>query len=292
MLPDQPWCGLSLHRLCTRAGQGVATAVSIGGRLARVQTRPEASERPAAAGTSGGREAVQRWRLVVRRDALAADLGQREQLAAWAAGLAAAGLPIVGLDQPSPRPRFAIGAVLAPAIPAEAELVDVWLSQRLPRWRVREALATSLPAGHALVDLHDVWLGEGPLPGRVRGSVYRATIGPPADSPALAAAAAGLLAAASLPRERRRGGGVVSYDLRPFLADLAVEPAPEGGATVRITLRHDPSRGVGRPEEVLAALGEAMGAEALPIGALVRERLLLADPPMPAPAEAASAADG
>ena len=32
---------------------------------------------------------------------------------------------------------------------------------------VRESLAGHLPAGHRLLDLYDVWLGEAALPGRV-----------------------------------------------------------------------------------------------------------------------------
>ena len=44
---------------------------------------------------------------------------------------------------------------------------------------------------------------------------------------------------------------------------------------VRIRVRHDPERGVGRPEEVLAALAERMGVE-LAFSELVRERIVLA----------------
>jgi hypothetical protein len=54
---------------------------------------------------------------------------------------------------------------------------------------------------------------------------------------------------------------------------------------VTMTLRHDPEKGVGRPEEVLAALGERVGT-ALGTASLVRERLVLADPPAPPPSAA------
>ncbi len=95
-------------------------------------------------------------------------------------------------------------------------------------------------------------------------------------------AADALLAAAELPRERPKGDSTVAYDLRPFLGALDVgSEAPDGSTIVRMTLRHDPERGVGRPDEALAALGEALGGPALVPAALVRESIVLADPPSP-----------
>ena len=197
----------------------------------------------------------------------------------------ASGLPVAGLDGPRARPRFAVAAPLGATIPGEAELLDVWLTQRLPRWRVREALVAALPPGHALVDLYDVWLGEAPLPGRISASVYRATLEPVVDDAVVRRAADALLAEAALPRTRRKGEATVAYDLRPFIEAIDM---PGGGElqgvtetmTVRMTLRHDPERGVGRPDELLAALSERSGVE-LVVRSLVRERLVLAIPPVP-----------
>ena len=54
---------------------------------------------------------------------------------------------------------------------------------------------------------------------------------------------------------------MIAYDLRPFVDDVEVAE-PDGAPVVRMTLRHDPEKGVGRPEELLAALGEAVGQAA------------------------------
>jgi hypothetical protein len=224
---------------------------------------------------------VQRWRLVLARAAID-DPVHREQQAAWEAAFLASGLPFVGLDLPRPRPRFALAAPLAPAIPGEAELLDLFLVERLPAWRVREALLATVPSGWQLVEAYDVWLGEPALPGRVVASVYRARFGSGAvDAGRLRDAATDLLHAPSLVRERRKGESSVRYDLRPFIGRLEVEPA-DGGTILRMTLRHDPEKGVGRPDEVVAALGEALGASLDP-RELVRERLELGDPPAPKP---------
>ncbi len=229
------------------------------------------------------REAVQRWRLVLARGPVPPDAVQREQLNAWEVAFAGSGLPVAGLDAPKPRPRFATAAPLAAAVPGEAELLDVWLVARLPAWRVREALAACLPGAWRLVDLYDVWLGEAALPGRVAASVYRAALAPgSAAASTLREAAAALLAADTLPRERRKGEAVVAYDLRPFLDAVAIDDGIDGSVIVRMTLRHDPERGVGRPEELLAALGERIGTP-LAAASLVRERLVLGDPAPPPP---------
>jgi radical SAM-linked protein len=216
---------------------------------------------------------------VLARDP-AAESAQREQQAGWEVALVDSGLPLAGLDLPRRRPRFALAAPLAAAIPGEAELLDVFLVERLPVWRVREALAGSLPAGWRLVEAYDVWLGEAALPGRVTASVYRAVLaGAGAEAARLRTAAAALLDAPTLVRERRKGEGSVRYDLRPFLGGLEVEGAGDE-VVLRMTLRHDPEKGVGRPDEVLAALGEAAGTSLEPVQ-LVRERLELGDPPAP-----------
>ena len=236
--------------------------------------------------TSASRDAVQRWRLVVRRDALDPDRAQRTVLDDWGRALVASGLPVAGLDAPSAKPRYAIAAPLAAAVPGEAELVDIWLTERLPRWRVREALEPVMPASHWLVDLADVWLGEPALPGRVVASVFRATMPTgDLDPAALRAAAEALLASPTLIRERRKGETTVTYDLRPFIGVLEVDTGPGAGSavTLRMTLRHDPEKGIGRPDEILAALADSVGNPSIRAATLVRERLVLGEPVVPEP---------
>ena len=225
------------------------------------------------------REAVQRWRLVLSRAAIEPDQ-QRGQVRAWEAALIASSLPVAGLDLVPPKPRFAVAAPLGAAVPGEAELFDLWLTERVPRWRVREALEGHLPDGFRLGQLFDVWPGEPPLPGQVVASVYRAAVA--GEAAAVRVAAAAVLAAASLPRVRRKGDASVGYDLRPFLDGLEVEvPASGEGAVIRVRLRHDPEKGVGRPEEVLAELGERLGRP-IEVRSLVRERLVLSSDRGPA----------
>jgi hypothetical protein len=90
----------------------------------------------------------------------------------------------------------------------------------------------------------------------------------------LADAAAALLAARRLERRRAKGGGLVTYDLRPLLLDVAVDGGPP--TVVRARTRIHPELGSGRPDEVVAALGDFLGAD-VPVASIERERLWLAD---------------
>jgi hypothetical protein len=128
-------------------------------------------------------------------------------------------------------------------------------------------------------DLADVWLGGPALAGAVAAADYRITLeaGEGVTGSAVAAAARATLDATSLPRRREKGGGSVDYDLRPLLVAVAVDGDRDTSpVVVHARTRFHPSLGTGRPEEVVAALADALG---IPLTATttVRERLVLAD---------------
>ncbi len=225
-------------------------------------------------------EPRQRWRLVVARSggALAgAEGGQRDVAEAWLASLESARLPLARTDGARARPRISFGAPLPVAMAANGELIDIVLTERWPAWRVREALDGRLPAGWRLVELNDVWLAGPPLAGRIAAAEYRVTLADsvPADAAALRGGARELLTATRIPRQRAKGAGTVEYDLRALLIDVGVDG--DGPPVVVVTrTRFHPELGTGRPEEVVAALGERLGV-ALEIASIVRERLVLAE---------------
>ena len=221
---------------------------------------------------------------MLARDAIPPDAAQREHQGAWESALVASGLPLAGLDLPKPRPRFALAAPLAATIAGEAELLDLWLVQRLPAWQVRETLATGTPPPFRLLEAFDVWLGEPALPGRVVASIYRAWFrAGSVDAAALRDAAVTMLRATTLPRERRKGDAVVAYDLRPSSTPRGVRRGRAGRRSGR------PDDAPPRPGEGRRAPGRGVGRDrgwlrtALEPAGLVRERLVLGDPPPPRP---------
>ncbi len=222
-------------------------------------------------------EPRQRWRLTVARGADAPALAQRELADAWTAAIDASGLPVA---QGGRRGRSAVvfGAPLGVSMPAEGELLELVLTERWPRWRVREALEPALPTGWSLVDLVDVWLGAPSLPAAVAGADYRITLAGSVDPHLLALAGEALLAAPTLMRQRPKGDPGVTYDLRPLLVGIRVGAArlPGSPCVLRVRVLLHQTLGSGRPEEVVAALGERL-AIPLTIESTVRERVLLAD---------------
>jgi radical SAM-linked protein len=209
---------------------------------------------------------------VVARSPGAPELAQREVADGWVAAIEAAGLPVAWTEGARSRPRIAFGAPLPIGMAANAELIDVVLTERWPVWRLREALTDRLPAGWSLVDVQDVWLAGPPLGGRVAAADYRVVLAGDVPVDRLRAAAAELLAAPNLIRSRARGDDSVEYDLRPLLLDVAVEEGPP--VTVLTRTRFHPELGTGRPEEVVAAIGDRLG-EALEASSIVRDRLIL-----------------
>jgi hypothetical protein len=230
-------------------------------------------------------EARQRWQLTFCRDLHPGERGLvgRDYAATWDEALARSGLPVARTA--AGRLRFSLGAPLPASASGEAELAELWLTARLPGWRLRDALTPVLPAGHRITDLEDVWVGAPALSGRVAAADYRVTLADGPDTRAVAAACRRVLDAASLPRARAKGGAMKSYDLRPLLISIhssggagTAKPGEEDPKHVVIGLRTriHPELGSGRPEEVLAALADEAG---VPIEAvqMVRERLVFAE---------------
>ena len=221
----------------------------------------------------------QRWRLYVaqptRNDA---ERRVEEGALGWAGILAGSGLPLAG--EGGPRLRVAQAAPLPPGIAGEREVVDVYLAGRRTVSEVRAAVTAALPSGWRLAELHDVWVGAPAAPAAVVAADYRVLV---AGAPrwALEGAVMALLAATALPRERRREKKTTVFDLRPLLLDLQVRSSGGDGVTLAMRLRHAPGA-VGRPEEVVAALGEppVPSPDApLLLRSVVRERLIMADDP-------------
>jgi len=223
--------------------------------------------------------ARQRWRFFVALPAPTGAGSAAEPTVgrSWPALLSAAGLPIAG--EGAGRGRVAPAAPLPLGVAGEREVVDLYLAERLPVATVRAAVAAVLPAGTSIVGLHDVWVGAPSAPAAVVAADYRVLLaGPPRW--ALEGAVMALLGAAALPRERRREKKATAYDLRPLILGLAVRASDGGGVTLAMRLRHAPDA-VGRPEEVVAALGEppASVGEVPTVRSIVRERIVMADDP-------------
>ena len=200
-------------------------------------------------------------------------LAGRDYLAVWEDVLHRSGLPVA--ETAAGRLRFTLAAPLPLLASSEAELAELWLTSRLPAWRLREAVTPLLPGGHRITSLEDVWMGAPALAGRVAAADYRVTLAPDPDAQSLSAAVRRVLDAKTLPRERQKGSAFRSYDLRPLLLDVQIADAGPP-VILRFRGRIHPELGSGRPEEILAAIGDEVGVD-LDAVETVRERLVLID---------------
>ena len=219
---------------------------------------------------------VQRWRVTYRRGREAAGLAQRVELEAWETAVSEAGLPVATTAGGHPRPRISMPPPLPAGLTGARELLDLLLVERRRSTEVRDRLVAAAPTGHRIVDLFDVWVGAPPLPALVIAVDYTLTVRPRVGLERLGTAVAGVLAAPRIERVRRKADRATPYDLRPFILGLGVQGAEHEEAVVRMRLAVHPEQGTGRPDEVLAAISDALG-EPLEMTSGERIRIWTAD---------------
>ncbi len=119
------------------------------------------------------------------RDERVSQMAEREAVEAMVGGFAGVGLPIAVSGSTRPRPRVALAVPLPRGASAEADLVELYLWERLPADEVRRRVVAGLPDGFRLVALEDEWVGAPSLASRVAAVVYRVDVmaGRPAPPP-------------------------------------------------------------------------------------------------------------
>ena len=169
----------------------------------------------------------------------------------WERALRRAGLPVAYSEGFTPHPQISLAAPLPVGTTSDAELMDVFLSERVTPKAFLSTAASQLPPGIALTAAEEVGLALPSVQADVRFAEYEvATTGEPTDARSKIDA---FLAATSVPWEHRRQDEVRSYDIRALVEHIDLRDAPAGEVRLRMRLRSD-TTGSGRPEQVLAAL--------------------------------------
>jgi hypothetical protein len=88
----------------------------------------------------------------------------------------------------------------------------------------------------------------------MRSAAYRATVRSPEPTEAIRQRVSALLKVPTLPRRRHHKGKEQTYDLRPFIQSIEVQPGQQGEHVLTMRLQASPD-GAGRPDEVLDVLG-------------------------------------
>ena len=213
---------------------------------------------------------AQRLRLRFAREPEAAGVGHLDLARVWARAFDEAGLVLSYSEGARQQPRLTFAAGLPAVATSEGELVDAVLAEVAAPSSAAERLRSHLPPGLTPLDAWEVGLGLPSLPSVVRWAEYRLDLPAGVSEAEAAAAVAAFLTLERLDWEEPRGEKVRRYDIRPLAQHIAVERGCEGAARLAMRLRCD-SAGVGRPEQVVSALGLPQAAR------IHRTRLILAE---------------
>ena len=214
-------------------------------------------------------EKAQRLRLRFARGPEAGGIGHLDLSRTWERALREAGIAVSYSRGNRPHPRLTIAAGLPVGVTSEGELLDIILAQRVQPAELVERVRAHLPPGLTPLEAREVGMGLPSLPSAVRWADYEVDV-PAGDAAQVTDSIASFLAADSFPWEDTRGEKTRHYDLRVLVQELRLEGPCDGELRLSMRLRCD-AAGVGRPEQVVKALG-------LPEPVRVhRRRLVLSD---------------
>jgi radical SAM-linked protein len=205
---------------------------------------------------TGGEELRQRLRCKFAKGSAIKYISHLDLARAWERTFRRAGLPLLYSQGFTPRPRFQIAAGLPVGVTSRAELLDVWLRQRLEPEEVLARLRAVSPPGLEVVEVVEVDLKAAALQSQICAADYQAAVRTAEALTAIQDRVGALLAAPTLPRRRLHKGEWQTYDLRPFIHSITVMAGDEGSDERILVMRLLASQsGAGRPDEVLDALG-------------------------------------
>ena len=176
----------------------------------------------------------------------------------WERVFRRAGLPVAHSQGFNPRPRLQIAAALPVGVTGRAEYLDLWLTEALTPGEAESRLRPCLPPGLEVLDVAETELRASALQAQVRTAEYRIEVWNKEPIEAVRSRVQALLDTPSILRQRQHKGKVQTYDLRPLIQTVTVEPGQEGEHVLTMRLQASPA-GAGRPDEILKALGLSLG---------------------------------
>ncbi|MBI2953775.1 MAG: DUF2344 domain-containing protein [Chloroflexi bacterium] len=231
---------------------------------------------------------MRRLRITFAKDDEIKYISHLDLARAWERTLRRANVPLAYSKGFSPHPRLSVAVPLPVGFTSEAELLDVVEDDDLSPDQVRQMIEAQIPPGLRIVDVMEVPLGESSPQARLMFTEYRVDLVTPLSKEEVERRVASFMAADSIERQRRRapdkekhraragqGGKPRTYNLRSVVEDVRLEervdaPRAEAdapvGSRMRLLLRlkaggadgtseGNAPAGMGRPDEVLEALG-------------------------------------
>lgn len=172
----------------------------------------------------------------------------------WVRAFRRAGIEIAYSEGFNPRPRLSLAAPLAIGVTGDAELMDVYISDTISPHNFTAAVNRQMPAGMEIMNTYQVDSTLPSLQAQVTAAEYAVEV-PSGEGPdCIRQALTAMLAREQFPWQHERDTGIKSYDLRPLIEHMWLESYGENVAVIGMRLVCG-SRGSGRPEQVVKALG-------------------------------------
>jgi radical SAM-linked protein len=196
----------------------------------------------------------QRLRLQFAKGELLKYISHLDLARTWERIFRRAGLPIAYSQGFNPRPRFQIAAALPVGVTGRAEFLDVWLVEPLAPEHAVAWLRPTLPPGLEVASMEEVELRAPSLQSQMRAAEYWVVVETQESAKAVRTRVEALLDAPTILRQRHHKGRMQTYDLRPLIQRVSVEPGRGAELVLPMRLQASPE-GAGRPDQVLEALG-------------------------------------
>jgi radical SAM-linked protein len=198
---------------------------------------------------------AQRLRFRYRITSEAADLGQRDLVAAWTDAISAAGLPLAHSGGKRGGALIQLAAPLPQGVTSDGELADVFLEELVDPAAALAGVCAAMRPGVEVTGVEEVGPGAASLQSLMRWAEYEVRV--PADG--LSAADVrkrieSLLHARSLPAEHHREKKTREYDLRPLVLDVRLEAVEDGAYRLGMRLRAEQEL-TARADQTALALG-------------------------------------
>lgn len=198
---------------------------------------------------------VQRLRLRYAVSEEASAKSHRELLNDWGEAAKAAGLPVAYSEGKRPAPQLSVAALLPQGVTSDAEIMDVYLEERVDPCEALANLKPRAPAGVLLRAVEEVGVSSPSVQSLLRWAEYEVEV--PSDGVSVEAVQAKFvefLATDTWPAEYRRETRAREYDLRPLVLGLAIAGERNGCIVLRMALRAEQDNSA-RADQVLIALG-------------------------------------
>ncbi len=168
----------------------------------------------------------------------------------WERLLRRTGLPIRYSQGFHPRARLNLASALPLGFISQSEMLDFWMDQPRPLDEIHQKLADNAPAGLIIRTVQAIDLSEDALQVQMKASEFTVRFFEDQSQDLLEQKVSEILTSEEIIRKRRKK----TYDLRPLIIDLQVEPLKDGQVGLSMHLRAEEG-GTGRPDEVLDEMG-------------------------------------